>query len=266
MLRSKLSFILAALATICLTLAAAPASAQMQPGNVGRVYFTTAKPGMSAEFEAGRKRHVAAHKSMGDTWTWYAFQVETGENAGTYQVGTFGHHWKDFDAWEAKHAEADGADVVKNLDPYSASGSNILVTYLSNMSSPPPAGGAMTPQPLTQLIHFDVKIESEQEFVNDIRKIHEAIQKTKWGSAGQPANYHWYAVVDGGSSPHYVLALPLRGWADMEEPETPFPMMLEKAYGRAEAQAIMESIGRTVKHQYSEVLRYRPDLSYVPSM
>lgn len=261
--KSKLCLCFAALAAVGLTFAAVPAPAQEKPGNVVRVYLSTAKPGMGAELEAGRKRHVAAHKAMGDTWGWYAFQAETGPNGGMYHVVTFGHHWKDFDAWDKKYADADNADAAKNLEPNTAGGMNFFLTTLTDVSTP---SMAPNPQPLTQLIHFDVKIGSEAAFFNAIRKFHEAIQKTKWSPNGQPATYFWYAVADGGESPHYVLAIPLRGWADMEEGDPPFPAMLEKAYGRTEAQAILESFSHSVKKQWSEVIRYRPELSYVPAM
>ena len=121
-----------------------------------------------------------------------------------------------------------------------------------------------TPAPLNQLIHFQVKVGAGEEFGNAIKKVHEAIQKTKWSSGGQPVTYQWYAMANGGDNPHFTLVLPLLGWADMEEPETPFPAMLEKAFGRTDAAAIMEIFNRTVVREYSEVLRYRPDLSYVP--
>lgn len=266
MLRMKISLCTAALALLGLVMASTPAPVAAQaekPANVCRVYVSQAKPGMTAEYEAGRKRHTAFHKSINDTWSWHSFQVETGDNAGSYTTVSCDHHWKDFDAWEKTHAPADVADAAKNLDPYAAGGSNSFYIYLRDVSSP--GGAKIGAEPLAQILHFDVRIGGEQEFGNAIKKIHEAIQKTNWPSAGSPGNYHWYQLADGGSGPHYVLVLPLKGWAEMEDPETPFPAMLEKAYGRVEAQAIFESFDRTVKRQYTETIRYRPDLSYAPA-
>jgi len=34
-------------------------------------------------------------------------------------TGTFGHQWKDFDAWEAKYGKGDLADAAVNLSPSS---------------------------------------------------------------------------------------------------------------------------------------------------
>jgi len=41
--------------------------------------------------------------------------------------------------------------------------------------------------------------------------------------------------------------------------------MLEKAFGRTEADAIMKSLDSCIARQRSEMLRYRKDLSYIPA-
>ena len=255
------TLVVAALAAVSLALAAPAALAQMaqqkpeKPGNVTRVFFTTAKPGAVDDYEAGRKRHMEAHKRMGDTWTWQTYVVEVGENVGSYSTVTFNHHWKDYDAWEEKNGEADNADVEKNLTPFSVAGGNAFYIYLADSSTP----ASMSPTPLVQLLHFQLKGGAEPEFQNAIKKTHEAIQKTKWAS-----NYQWYSLAVGGEGLHYVLAIPLKGFAEMEDPEVPFPVMLEKALGPVAAKAVMASFDKTVAHQWSEILRYRPDLSYNP--
>ena len=70
--------------------------------NVCRVYFSTPKPGMDQQYEAGRKKHMQFHRDQKDTWTWNTFAIETGDNAGMYVTPTCGHAWKDFDEWEAR--------------------------------------------------------------------------------------------------------------------------------------------------------------------
>ncbi len=243
---------------VCLTVAALPAAAQGGQSNIVRVYSTEAKD--VAQFEQGRVRHVEFHKKQGDAWTWYTWQVETGEDTGAYLTATFGHKWADFDAWDAKFAEADGVDAAKNLTPYTEESSNwfaVTLTEVSGTAGMSPEG----PSSLTQLLHFNVRIGKEREFNNNLRKIHEAIQKTKWGGN----NYVWYARADGGTLSEYVLAIPLKNWAEMEGPETPFPAMLEKAFGRTEAQATLDSFDSCVSRIWSEVLRYRKDLSHIPA-
>ena len=63
--------------------------------NVCRIYFSMPKPGMSQQYEAGRKKHMQFHRAQKDTWTWSTFAVETGDNAGMYVTSSCGHGWKD---------------------------------------------------------------------------------------------------------------------------------------------------------------------------
>lgn len=242
---------------VALSLAAIPVYAQSRPGNIVRVFETRTKPGMGAQYEEGRKRHMDFHRKAGDSWTWNTWQVETGDRAGTYLTATDTHAWKDFDTWDQKLGAADDADGAKNLAPYSDGGGNQFYVFLPNVSRLEP--GATTPSPMAQLIWFQLNMWGEEGFMNQIKKIHEAIGKTNW-----PAHYYWYMLVDGGEGPTAVLVLPLKGWADMEEPDPSFPMMLEKAYGRTEATAILDGLNHITRSTRTETIRYRPDLSYSP--
>ena len=246
------------LIAMCLVVAAQPAAAQRGESNVLRVYYSEAKDGNAAAFEQGRIRHMEIHKKLSDPWTWYTWQVETGEDTGAYYTVTFGHKWADFDMWESKFAQADGADAEKNLAPYTGESSNWFAMSLDGVSAP--AATPFEPTPMTELIHFTVRMGMNQEFMNAIRKIHEAIQKSKWAE-----NYTWYAHLNGRNANEYVLAIGLKNWAEMEEPEMSFPAMLEKAFGRTEADAIMKSLDSCIARQRSEMLRYRKDLSYIPA-
>lgn len=67
----------AVLAAVALFLATAPAVSAQQaaekPGNVARVYVTIPRAGGVGDYEAGRKRHMEAHKKWGDTWSWLTY-------------------------------------------------------------------------------------------------------------------------------------------------------------------------------------------------
>lgn len=230
---------------------------QAQPESVARIGVFQPKPGMTSQFEQGRKRHNQWHRSQNDSWAWDTWEVLIGENAGQYVTGTFGHKWADFDAFATKLEKADTADSNQNIQPYVQFAKPFLYAYLPDISRPP-AGD--TPAPLAQLLHFHLKQGAEMDFEQTIRKIHEAIQKTNW-----PAHYMWYALVSGGPGPQMTLVLPHDNWADFKEPEPSFPQMLENAYGKDEAQAILKSFGTTVESERSEIIRYRPDLSYRPA-
>ena len=72
--------------------------------------------------------------------------------------------------------------------------------------------------------------------------------------------------MNGGPSGVYVLTVPHKNWADFEDnPEVkPFRDMLKEAFGQAEADSIVDRIDHSVEKETSEIIQYRPDLSYVP--
>ena len=64
--------------------------------------------------------------------------------------------------------------------------------------------------------------------------------------------------------PQYVLVLPRANWAAFKPMEKSFGAMLEEAYGRMEAEHMLEAFSNTVKYEENEVARSRPDLGYAP--
>lgn len=236
---------------------ALPAFAQEKPGTIGRVFVIQPKPGMAQKYEEGRKRHMEWHKKQNDTWAWETWQVEAGDAFGTYITLTLGHNWKDFDTWEAKYGKADAADADANMGPYIGAETNGFWTFLANVSRP--AEGNEPPR-MIAVIHFIPKIDAVRDFDTAIHRIHEAILKTNW-----PPRYEWYVLASGGEQPHFALVLPRNSWADMAPPEVSFQAMLEKAYGKAEAESLSQSLDKSIKREWSETLVYRPDLSYRPA-
>ncbi len=245
------------LATALLLVPALAALAQEMPGNVARVIVMQPKPGMTQQFEEGRKRHMDWHRKQNDTWAWETWQVETGDASGSYLSVASGHAWKDFDDWEAKLGKADTEDATKNISPNVAAELSSLWVYLPNISRP---AESKAPPKMMSVIHFLVKPEAESGWRNAVRKIHEAIGKTDW-----PTHYMWYALVNGGETPHYVLLLPRNSYAEMAPPEVSFEAMLEKAMGREDAQALQRTISNSIRREWSELITYRADLSYRPA-
>ena len=149
-------------ATVVASLLCLPALAQETPGTVARIGVFEPKPGAAAQFEQGRKKHFEFHRKENDTWSWFTWEVISGEHEGTYITGTFGHQWKDFDAWEKldRADTADDADVATlQLAVIARSPANGGTTWRSRPQpchrsssprprdcvAPPAAGLAMTP-------------------------------------------------------------------------------------------------------------------------
>ena len=63
-----------------------------------------------------------------------------------------------------------------------------------------------------------------------------------------------------------MLVLPRANWADFEDkPDVkPFRDMLKEAFGQAEADSIVDRIDTSVQSETSEIIQFRPDLSYLP--
>jgi hypothetical protein len=241
-------------ATLMLGLGA-PIAAQETPGTIGQVFLTRVKAGMGKQYQEGRKRHMAWHKKQGDSWTWSTWEVVSGPDTGAYLTFSFGHHWKDFDAWQAKLGQGDSADVDLNLTPYAESTTISYYEYLADLSRP-----AAAPAKMSEVVHFLLKPDKEPEFRHTLRRAHEAIGKTNW-----PVNYSWFVLQNGGEGPHFVLVLPHNSFAEMAEPEMSFPAMPTKAFGPYEAGVILDGFGQATKSQWSELEVYRPDLSHVPA-
>jgi hypothetical protein len=234
-------------------LAAVPAAAQMGEGDICRIFFIWPKPGMAKDFEAALKKHIEWHAQQKDTWTWLTWQVIVGEGAGSYGVGTFGHNWEDFDK-PAVDPAADEADVQATISPTVGKVVPTYWRFMREVSLPAEASS-----PMEEVIIFKLKYGQSAHFNHLVKKFHEAIQKTKW-----PVHYEWYELMLGGDVPQYALVLPRANWAAFKPMEKSFPAMLEEAFGRMEAEHMLEAFSNTVKHEETEVIRTRPDLGYTP--
>ena len=244
------------LVVLSLLLLALPALAQDEPGNLTRAFFVKPKPGMEQQFEAAYKQHIAWHRQQNDTWAWYTWQYETGDRLGQYAVWTPAHHWEDFDA-HAEFSAADTADFFAGAGQYVESVSSTFSRVLPKVSRWPEGGGMPA---FYEELTFRLRYGGDREFNYAIKKINEAINKSDW-----PVHYGWYTTVSGGKLGTYTLVLPHKNWADFKDPEKPFAAMLEEVYGRVGAEKLLKVLTKAVRSESSQILRFRPDLSYIPA-
>ena len=83
-------------------------------------------------------------------------------------------------------------------------------------------------------------------------------------SGNYPLSTIWYVLSSGGEGPTFALLTPRTGLGDM----APAPGLLEvlaAQLGRPRAEALMASFFENVIGTSSEMLRRRPDLSYLPN-
>ncbi len=242
-----------------LTLAAViPAWAQ-QPGKLAEIHINRIKPGMTQQYEAGRKKHMAWHKGQNDAWSWYTWAVVTGQGTGSYVIGTFEHNWKDLDGRE-KFTPADSADAQANMGSYLAGEEQSYYFFRDDMSLVPQA---FPPAPLISITHFMLNPDGANDFVAAVKKVNDGIKKTNYPLAG--AN-RWYQLVNGGEGPHFVLVGDRANWGSFQPPtDKTLDSMMEEAYGKEQGAAILNSLRKAIRSIYTEALQYRPDLSYVAS-
>jgi hypothetical protein len=232
-------------------------AAQEKPGTLASIEFQKPKNGMVPQYEAGRKQKAAWHKEKNDTASLLVWQTLTGDNSGTFLVGRFGMHWTDMDKPTISDQD-DTAEFQKVIGGYVDSVVDRYYEFLPKISNV--AAGEMGPPKFSEILIFHVRYDKGSDFRSAIDRIHEASEKTKWAP-----HYAWYVLANGGQTGEYVLSLPRNSWADFEDkPEVkPFRDMLKEAFGQAEADSIIDRLDHSVEKETSEIIQFRPDLSYL---
>jgi hypothetical protein len=238
-------------------LAAFSVVAQQQAGTIAALEFQKPKSGMTTQYEAGRKQKAEWHKQQKDPLPLFVWETLTGDNTGTFIVGRLGQHWADFDKPPIPD-EADVAEYNKAIGGYVDSLVSRYYEYQPKISN---SSGGNMPTKFGEIITFHVHYGKGSDFRSAITRIHDASEKTKW-----PLHYEWYVLANGGATGTYVLVLPRSSWADFEDkPDVkPFRDMLKDAFGQAEADSIVGRIDTSVQSETTEIVQFRPDLSYLP--
>lgn len=239
--------------------AAGVVAAQEKPGTIAALEFQTPKNGMVKQYEDGRKQKAEWHKQQKDPLPLMVWEVISGDHTGTYVVGRLGQHWADFD----KPAVPDQADLDEYNKVVGAYVQSVVARYyafLPKLSKPP--ADSKGPTKFAEIVTFQVRPGKGDDFRSAMSRTTEAIEKTKW-----PVNFEWYVLVNGGVSGTYVLVLPHANWADFEEKPGMkiFPEMVREAFGEAEGNSILRRFDASIEKESSEIVQFRPDLSYLPA-
>ncbi len=237
-----------------LLFAGAPLVAQKSP-DLGEVTVWKVKDGAAAAFAEGRKKHMDFHRQQKDTWTWYTWEIVNGDRAGQFITGSFGHYWKDFDGREAFDA-LDSVDVAKTFGPHATMVTTGTWAMVPEMSRTRP--DTTGPPKFSQLTHYQVKLAEVPDFEDAVKEISAALTKIEW-----PVYSTWYRLVSGGEGPHYVLSTARASWADFAPTEKSLLEGLTEAVGARRATELLDTVRGATKSLYTEVMAYRPELSYL---
>jgi hypothetical protein len=233
-------------------------SAGAQEENVvGMMVHVKPKAGMTDQWVEGGKKHMEFHRQKGDTWSWFVWQVISGDDTGDFLIGSFGHKWSDFDNMPVSEAE-DQADYKATIEPYTESVSVGYSAFMAKHSLPP--GEDAAPPKLLSVMTVYAKPEKVADYLNAVSKIPEALEK-----AQSPTRYWFSRVVAGGRLPAFTVVFPHENWAAIAPSGTPFRKMLEEAHGQTEADAILRSLSDAAYGSRNVILAYREDLSYIPA-
>ncbi len=237
--------------------AAVSVVAQNNPGTLAALEFQKPKNGMVSQYENGRKEKAVWHKQQNDPQPLFVWETLSGDNTGTFIVGRLGQHWSDFD----KPAVPDQADLEEYQKVVGNYVDSIVARYYDFMPKVSNPDNSKMPSKFAEIITFYVRYGKGSDFRSAIGRVHFAGEKTKW-----PVHYEWYALANGGDTGTYVLVLPRANWADFEDkPDVkPFRDMIKEAFGQAEADSIVNGIDASVQRETSEIIQFRPDLSYLP--
>lgn len=230
--------------------------AQTSEGRVARMAVLRPKEGMQAEFEAGYRRHLEWHRAQDDPWAWYGWQILTGDRVGWFVDGTFGHAWADLD--RAVAPAEDAADNAENVAPYADFATHAVYRLRPELTSARFLEARRTP-PFVELITVEVVPGRERAFERLARRIHRALD------ASRSSEHAVYELVNGSSTRHYLIMLPRERLADLQRSPRGFAGLMQSALGTADDGAVGPPATSSIRAIRSELLRYRPDLSYIPA-
>jgi hypothetical protein len=248
---------LKALVSFAVLLLASTFAAAQSTETVCEVHINKVKPGMTAQYEQGRAKHMAWHKAQKDAWSWNTYAITTGENTGAYLISSCGHPWKDFDGRE-KFNQADSANANSTMGAYLQAEMMSYYVLRQELSAelkpgPPPAYFSVT--------SFHLKPEGAVEFREGMKQINEAFKKTN-----EPrAPWYWYSLANGGPGPEMVLVSERKSLADMAPPSPKtLDDIMKDAFGD-QGTTTLTNIRKSFYQTNSELLQYRADLSYEPA-
>jgi hypothetical protein len=204
------------------------------------------------------KQKAAWHKQQNDPLPLLVWETMSGDDTGTFLVGRFNQKWADYDK-PAVTDEADLAEFQKVVGGHVDSITTRYYNYLSKVSNE--TLGA-SPAKFSEILTFEVRPGKDSEFHSAIDRIYDATMKTKWD-----VHYGWYELANGGVTGTYVLSLSHKSWAEFDDDPSvkPFRDMLKDAFGQPEADSIVARLDDSIGRETSTIIRFRPELSYLPA-
>jgi hypothetical protein len=153
---------------------------------------------------------------------------------------------------------ADSEEYNKVVGPYVASLTDSYYEFLPKLGNP---DNSPLPSKYGEVAIIRLKPGKTADFRAAVTKISDAERK-----ANPSEHVEIYELMSGGYSGTFVVIFPRANWAAFEEnPNTkPMPQVLTEAYGAEETKSTMATLDNSIESEYSEIVEFRQDLSYVP--
>lgn len=208
-----------------------PVPAQPSSGEFARIVILKPKPDQTSAFAAGYERHLAWHRDNQDPWTWRGWTFLLGERVGQFMDGTFGHAIANFD--QAVKPAEDAADNAVNVSPYADFVSHAVYERLASASA-----GAALPDasPFLVLITYQVTPGQEAAFEAAVARI----------AKDTSQRMSLFRLRVGGDASQYLL------------------MRAAASFSAGAGLASLRLPAGLVRQAQAEMLRYQPQLSYLP--
>jgi hypothetical protein len=163
-------------------------------------------------------------------------------------MGGFGQNQCFFDREQDRFMELFKNDVIKVQ--------SFFMDHLVEVSRGNQTGA---PSPMAVLRFYKIAYGKWGDFYNLLRKFKEAAEFGDWEHY-----YNWFSVNNGVEEPMFVQSMPKQNWADMEPPRKAPLQLAMDLFGPQDTISMTKLMGEIIEGENSEILRYRPDLSYVP--
>lgn len=242
------------------TLVAPAQQSQPKPGTLMIAQEETVRAGARQQYEQGRKQLVAWQASIKDPHALVVFEVRTGESDGNYVLVRRRLKWADLDQ-EPVPAAQHQAQIDKSI------GDSRTKSIAKMYEEVPELGhetGATSERPAKyyEIDTFHVPLGKTSLFVAAAARFREALEKTK-----TPMDASWYSLDEGGEFGTWILVISHNTWASFDDPAVKSPPdILRDAFGPNEGQAVVDQIANAMGGFFtSEVVEFRPDLSYFPA-
>lgn len=229
-----------------------PEKAMEAPGTVATIWVIWPKAGQSSQFEAAIKKYGAWRKSAGEEFIWQIYQPVVGSDLAHYVIRSGQHTWRDMDtnaAWEmeAKASEAYEEQLgamTDRAEHYFAETDTEHSHWIENPD-----------YKYYGVSRYVTKPGTYGERMEAMNKIQKAVEDEKWAYP-----YEISYPIGGRSGMNIVT--PMKGYADMADPDPSLMKIVAKSLGSESAAAnTMKQFGNTIEGEDYTVYVHRPDLS-----